>query len=285
MPRVPPAAGASGFVAAALAAMAQTGRATVRPAAAEEGGAGGTARAPSAVEIHCSPISPTCARYKAFLAWQKVPAKVVDTLPLGKDGPPRVMANGAEVADLPGLVAQLRSARGGAARAPAPAAAAEEQYWVQWADDKLLPHVFVNVFRSPGEATQAMDTAVGRGDFNVVYSTFLRQIGSYYMYTSAKMAKRKMEVLCAAPISTARSGCTPAMHVDIHGHTLPPTFRVCKRSTAAVSVAAVAAKLLLNTLKVTAATLLLNTLKVCGSHGCHILLQCGSHGCTTPLMP
>jgi len=28
----------------------------------------------------------------------------------------------------------------------------------------------------------------------VVYSTFLRQIGSYYMYTSAKMAKRKMEV-------------------------------------------------------------------------------------------
>jgi len=204
-------AGASCLVGAALAAMAQTGRATARAAAAEEGGAGGTARAPSAVEIHCSPISPTCARYKAFLAWRKVPTKVVDTLPLGKDGPPRVVANGAEVADLPGLVAQLRSARGGAAGARA--AAAEEQYWVQWADDKLLPHVFINVFRSPGEAAQAMDTAVGRGDFNVAYATFLRQIGSYYMYTSAKMAKRKMEVCCAASSRTARSGCTAAMHV------------------------------------------------------------------------
>ena len=257
-PRIPLAAGASGLVAAALAAMAQTGRETARAAAAEEGGAGGTARAPSAVEIHCSPISPTCARYKAFLAWQKVPAKVVDTLPLGKDGLPRVVANGAEVADLPGLVAQLRSARGGAAgaRSSAPAAAAEEQYWVQWADDRLLPHVFVNVFRSPGEAAQAMDTAVGRGDFNVVYSTFLRQIGSYYMYTSAKMAKRKMEVRCAAPSSTTRSGCTAAMHVNIYGHTLQPTSRVFKRSVAAVE---------------------------CGSRGCQILFQCGSHGCTTPL--
>jgi hypothetical protein len=162
------------------------------------------------------------------------------------------------VADLPGLVAQLRSARGGAAgaRSSAPAAAAEEQYWVQWADDRLLPHVFVNVFRSPGEAAQAMDTAVGRGDFNVVYSTFLRQIGSYYMYTSAKMAKRKMEVRCAAPSSTTRSGCTAAMHVNIYGHTLQPTSRVFKRSVAAVE---------------------------CGSRGCQILFQCGSHGCTTPL--
>jgi hypothetical protein len=189
------AAGASGLAAAAaLAALAQ-GRTTARAAAAE--GGAGAAAAPAAVEIHCSPISPLCARYKAFLAWQKVPTKVVDTLPLGKDRPPHVVADGVQVADLPGLVAQLRSARGGAAggRAQAPAAAtAEESHWVQWVDDKLLPHVFVNVFRSPGEAEQAMDTAVQRGDFNVVYSTFLRQIGSYYMYTSAKMAKRKMEV-------------------------------------------------------------------------------------------
>jgi hypothetical protein len=131
-------------------------------------------------------------RYKAFFAWQKVPTKVTDTLPLGRDGVPHTVADGSEVSDLKGLVAQLRSGGGGVSLS-----SAEEELWVNWVDDTLIPHVYINVFRSPGEATQAMDTAVQRGDFNIVYSVFLRQIGSYFMYTQAKMAKRKMEVLPA----------------------------------------------------------------------------------------
>lgn len=132
-------------------------------------------------------------RYKAFFAWQKVPTKVTDTMPLGRDGVPRAIVDGSEVSDLKGLVAQLRS--GGDIGAAKALASAEEELWVNWVDEKLIPHVYVNVFRSPGEATQAMNTAVQRGDFNIVYSVFLRQIGSYYMYTQAKMAKRKMEVI------------------------------------------------------------------------------------------
>jgi len=183
----------------AVAAARSQGKTAVCDAVAE---GGGQSRVPASVEMHCSPISPTCGRYKAFFALQKVPVKVIDTMPLAGDGMPRVIADGAEVADLTGLVAQLRAAsmgaQGGGVRALADAE--EEAHWIQWADEKLIPHVFINVFRSPNEAAQAMDTAVLRGDFNIVYSTFLRQIGPYYMYSNAKMAKRKMEVGATARI-------------------------------------------------------------------------------------
>ena len=183
----------------AVAAARARGKVAVCDAAAE---GGGQSRVPASVEMHCSPISPTCGRYKAFFALQKVPVKVIDTLPLVGDGMPRIVADGADVADLTGLVAQLRAASMGAQSGGvrALADAEEEAHWIQWADEKLIPHVFINVFRSPNEAAQAMDTAVLRGDFNIVYSTFLRQIGPYYMYSNAKMAKRKMEVSATARI-------------------------------------------------------------------------------------
>jgi len=187
---VPLLAGASGVAIAAV--LASHGPKLTSADAATSGGGGG--KAPSSVEIHCSPISPTCARYKAFFAWQKVPTKVVDTLPLGRDGPPRVVADGVDVADLPGLVAQLRPVQSTGTSVALESAVAEEKQWVKWADDTLIPHLFVNVYRSPNESAQAIDTAVIRGDYNIVYSTLLRHIGTYYMYSNAKMAKRKMEV-------------------------------------------------------------------------------------------
>jgi hypothetical protein len=90
----------------------------------------------------------------------------------------------------------LRASSGaaGASAAGKALSAAEEEFWVKWVDDKLIPHVFINVFRTPGEAKQAMDTAVRRGENNIVYAMVLRHLGSYYMYASAKMTKRKMEV-------------------------------------------------------------------------------------------
>ena len=189
----------SALGAAALAtAAARQGR-EARPtcdAAPGSPGGGGKDSAPSSVELHCSPISPTCARYKAFFAWHRVQTKAVDTLPLS-DGVSSVAADGAEVADIKGLVARVRDASGAGCRA-SHWAAEEEAHWVEWADEKLVPHVMVNMFRSPEEATQAMDVAVQRGGFNFATAVFLRQLGSYYMYVGAQRSKRKLEVcLCA----------------------------------------------------------------------------------------
>jgi len=189
-------AGAGSALACAAVATHALGHSKSMCDAAVDVGGVGNSRKPASVEIHCSPISPSCARYKAFFAWQKMPTKVVDTVPLGSYDSQRIVSDGAEVADLKGLVAELRASSGaaGASAAGKALSAAEEEFWVKWVDDKLIPHVFINVFRTPGEAKQAMDTAVRRGENNIVYAMFLRHLGSYYMYASAKMTKRKMEV-------------------------------------------------------------------------------------------
>ena len=130
-----------------------------------------------------------CGKYKAFLAWHRVPTKVVDTLPIGRDGPPRTVVDGAEVQpqDMVAMVTAAGATRAGAA------AAMEESHWVKEVDEKLIPYVFVNVFRSPDESAQAMAVAVKRGDYNVVLATMLTRLGYFYNYSSAKLAKRQFD--------------------------------------------------------------------------------------------
>ena len=138
-----------------------------------------------------------CGRYKAFLAWHRVPTKVVDTLPIGRDGPPRTVVDGAEVQpqDMVAMVTAAGATRAGAA------AAMEESHWVKEVDEKLIPYVFVNVFRSPDESAQAMAVAVKRGDYNAVLATMLTRLGYFYNYSSAKLAKRQFD-----PPLTAHTG-------------------------------------------------------------------------------
>jgi hypothetical protein len=192
-------AAAAGTAALAAAAVALQGRASRAQCDAPTAGGGSTDARPTSVELHCSPISPTCARYKAFFTWQRIQTKAVDTMPLG-DTISSVVVDGAEVADLQALVARVRASNR-SSKAPI-GASEEEEHWVGWVDEKLIPHVLVNVFRSPEEATQAMDVAVKRGGFNVAYAVFLRQLAAYYLYVSAQRSKRKLEV--RAPVNTRR---------------------------------------------------------------------------------
>jgi microsomal prostaglandin-E synthase 2 len=186
----------AGTALAATAFLASTRYDTVARAEAGAGAVNKGSR-PAAVEIHCSPISPTCSRYKAFLSWQKVPVKVVNTLPLGSDCPPHTVADGVAVSAA-GLVAQVRAASDVQASTAAKLAAEEEEaHWVKLVDEKLIPIVFVNVFRSPPECKEVMNAATKLADYNLVYSTLLCRLGSYYNYAIAKMAKRQMENLTA----------------------------------------------------------------------------------------
>lgn len=91
------------------------------------------------------------------------------------------VVDGQQVSNVTELVDQLRAATAKTS-VFAPAEAVEEKRWCSWTEDKLLPIINVNVFRSPKEAKVVMGVAIKKTDMNVVNRTFVYQAGSWYKY-------------------------------------------------------------------------------------------------------
>eukprot|EP00960_Hanusia_phi_P026012 746011-Hanusia_phi.AAC.4 len=154
---------------------------------------------PSSVELHCSPLSPSCSSVTAFFRKLRVDCKVVDVSPLKgyeitKAGESLAMSWGMHGRARPADTSrgQLWTEMRPSSHPFPPLERAEEDQWCEWAEKVLHPNVEINLFRSPADAKQSMDSIIARMGLGGMSSTLLRNVGSLYLYMTAKLTKREI---------------------------------------------------------------------------------------------
>ena len=91
------------------------------------------------------------------------------------------VVDGHEVSNIKQLVRDMHHARASSHPFP-PLERAEEDQWCEWAEKVLHPNVEINLFRSPADSKQSMESVIERMGMTGMNSTLLRNVGSLYLY-------------------------------------------------------------------------------------------------------
>eukprot|EP00892_Ulva_mutabilis_P005151 jgi/Ulvmu1/3007/UM015_0047.1 len=150
-----------------------------------------------AVTLFQYDVCPWCNKVKAVLDYNKVPYRAVEVHPLMKSElkfspdykkvPIMITASGEQINDsneiIQHIMGELKPGKKGWFGSKSTAKGSDEQQkWQDWADDKLVKLVTVNIYRSWGEAYQAMDYVKYVQAFSALQQTLAYYSGGAVMY-------------------------------------------------------------------------------------------------------